>query len=194
MQQEMDFKHCIRALSNALSLSAKALQTEIAVAFVVFHDIGSTAASAKKALRQIYSDAGQRDCLTPESPAYQTVIRRINRITALFEIIGWRKVKRALKGLDGEAAIAAAVALVEPLDLRSMDDVAAYAGRPRKPEEEQIGEEAEEGTESDEVEVIHVRTRHIDVSIPPGTPARELVNLANKLLAMAKEMEEVAPS
>lgn len=186
MATEFDFSPCVKALGGALALSKKALQTEIAVAFVVFHGLGSTSAASKKALRQVYADAGRRDCMTPDSPGYQTVIRRINRCAALFEHVGWRKIKRMLKDLTPAGALSMVIDFLEPLDLQTMDDVAAYAGRPRK-DTEPTGEPVEEQAD-EEVEVIHVRTRHIDVVIPAGTPARELLALANKLIAMAEKM------
>ena len=184
---DFDSTPFVKALGGALALTKKALQTEIAVSFVVFYQFGDIKSSTKKALRQVYADAGRRDCMTPDSPGYQTVVRRINRCAALFEHIGWRKIKRTLKGMEGADAIAAVLTMLEPLGLQTMDDVAAFTGRPRKDAE---AEEQRPEEEDAEVEVIHVRTRHVDISIPKGTPARELVALANKLMKLAEEMTD----
>lgn len=190
--QEQDFTACVKALSGAFILSARALQVEIAVAFVVFHQAGDTSAASKKLLRQVYADAGRRDCLLPESPAYQTVMRRIGRCADLLEALGWRRVRKVLRDQHGAAAIQAVVDFIAPLGIESMDDVAAHAGRPRKAaplEPAQAPAAPQRRRETDSPDVTHVKTRHIDVAVPPDAPASELVALANKLLALARRRE-----
>lgn len=187
-----DFSHCVKALTGAFALSKKAIQVEIAVAFVVFHQFGETSIDAKRALRQVYADAGRRDCMTAGSPAYQTVVRRINRCAGLFDTFGMKRIARTLKDKHGAEAVRILVQLIEPLDIETMDDVAAHSGTPRKraSEEEQGRAQADQSGAEEEVEVVHVKTRHIDVRIPPDTPARELRLLAKKLTELAAQMEE----
>lgn len=186
----VDFKDCVKALSSAFALSSKALQTELAVALLVFHSLGGPSASAKRDLRQIYADAG-RPCLNHENAAYQTVMRRIGRCAALFSKIGARKVAKAVGAAAGSTAIAALVELVAPLQLRTMDEVGEYVGqvqRSRAATTKAAGQEEHNRRAMDDPDVTHVKTRHIDVAVPPGTPAKELVTLANKLLKMAEAL------
>lgn len=186
-----DFTACVKALSGAFALSSKALQSELAVALFVFHTMGGATLDAKRELRAVYADAG-RPCLNHEDPAYQTVVRRVNRSAALYDKLGARRVAKAVDELAPAAAIRALVGLLAPLGLDTMDAVGVFVGHvTREPRAAQAPDGALEALPEagEEVTVVHVRTRHIDVTIPPGTPARELVNLANKLLKMAKEME-----
>jgi hypothetical protein len=189
------FTNCVTALSGALLLSKQALQVEVAVAFIVFHEFGSTDLKAKKMLRTIYADAGRADCLTPDSPSYQTVTRRIGRCAAFFDYVGIRKVKKALKGFSGDAAIQVMKDYLLIYDIASMDDLAALAGNPRQPAEPKEQTERRDRRATDNPEVQHIKTRHIDLAVPPDVPPSELVSLANKLLKLAKAREAtVAPA
>lgn len=184
-----DFTACVKALSGAFALSSKALQSELAVALFVFHTMGGATLDAKRELRAVYADAG-RPCLNHEDPAYQTVIRRINRAAALFDKLGSRRVAKAVNDLAPAAAIRALVGLLAPLGLDTMDAVGVFVGHvTREPAADGAQVADTHGDVDPEVEVIHVRTRHIDVVVPPGTPARELVALAKKLMKLAEEME-----
>lgn len=188
-----DFTACVKALAGAFALSSKALQSELAVSLFVFHALGGATLDAKRELRAVYSDAG-RPCQEHTDPAYQTVMRRIGRAAALFDKLGARRVARAVDKLTPAGAIRALVDMLAPLGLDTMDAVGVYVGQmapsaPREPVPDGAHLAGPQGDADPEVEVIHVRTRHIDVVVPPGTPARELVNLAKKLMKMAAEME-----
>jgi len=190
--QSFDFTPCVKALSSAFALSSKALQSELAVALFVFHTVGGTSIDAKRELRAVYAEAG-RPCTNPEDASYQTVVRRINRAAALFDKLGARRVARAADELAPVAAIRALVDMLAPLKLGTMDAVGVYVGQmapttPREPVPDGAHLAEPQGDADPEVEVIHVRTRHIDVVVPPGTPARELVALAKKLMKLAEEM------
>lgn len=191
METTHDFTACIKALTGAFTLSWRALQAELSVSLYVFHLVGGTSLEAKRQLRQVYADAG-RPCLNHEDPAYQTVMRRIARSAALFDKLGARRVAKAIRAASGAAALQALTDMLAPLALRTMDDVAAYvAPAPGPAADAAPTREAPEPArrrESDAPDVTHVKTRHIDVAVPPGTPARELVALANKLLALARQL------
>lgn len=191
-----DFTACVKALSGAFALSSKALQAELAVSLFVFHTVGGATLDARRELRAVYSDAG-RPCLNHEDPAYQTVMRRIGRSAALFEKIGARRVGKTVGNLAPAAAIAALVDFLAPLRLSTMDAVGDYVGvaapsaAPPAPAPVPAAKgKAPRRRAADNPDVHHVKTRHIDVAVPPGTPARELVALANKLLALAGAMAE----
>jgi len=191
-----DFTACVKALSGAFALSSKALQAELAVSLFVFHTLGSADLDARRELRTVYADAG-RPCANHEDPAYQTVMRRINRSAALFEKIGARRVGKTVGALPPAAAINALVDLLLPLRLATMDAVGDYVAAPASapgpvvaapiPAKPGISR-APRRRAADNPDVQHVKTRHIDVAVPPGTPARELVALAQKLMKMAEAM------
>lgn len=188
-----DFSACVKALSGAFVLSRRALQSELAVSLYVYHTLGGTSLDARRGLRQVYADAG-RPCLNHEDEAYQTVQRRIARSAALYQKLGTRRVAKAVGRLVPAAAIRALVDMLEPLALFTMDQVGAYAGHFAAPEQRQqlapVGVSLAGTPEPDDVEVVHVRTKHLDVAIPPSVDARELMRLANKLIQMAQEMGE----
>jgi len=189
-----DFTACVKALSGAFALSSKALQAELAVSLFVFHTLGGASLDARRELRGVYSDAG-RPCLNHEDPAYQTVMRRIGRSAALFDKIGARRVGKTVGALAPAGAIAALAEFLAPLRLDTMDAVGVYVGAAPSGPPASTPAAAPTGSSraprrraADNPDVQHVKTRHIDVAVPPGTPARELVVLANKLLKMAQEM------
>jgi len=189
-----DFTACVKALSGAFALSSKALQSELAVSLFVFHTLGGASLDARRELRGVYSDAG-RPCLNHEDPAYQTVMRRIGRSAALFDKIGARRVGKTVGSLAPAGAIAALAEFLAPLRLDTMDAVGVYVGAAPSGPPAPTPATAPTGSSraprrraADNPDVQHVKTRHIDVAVPPGTPARELVVLANKLLKMAQEM------
>jgi len=183
-----EFKHCVKALSGAMLLTKQAIQIEIAVAFIVFNEFGETSLLAKKALRNVYATAGDLDCLTAESPSYQTVTRRLNRCAAFYDATGSKKVKRILKDKFDAEAIEVVKQYLEPYDIKSMDDLKRLTGEPRQPAEPKP-EEPHDRRASDAPGVVHVKTKHIDLTVPPEAPKSELIALAKKLMAMAEKMD-----
>lgn len=178
---------CIDALRGALQLSKQAIQVEIAVCFlVIFEHGGDTSAPTMKALRGVYHDAGRVDCLTPDSRSYKTVSRRMNRCADFYATVTHKKVRRSIKNKGGKAALDAIKALIEPFDIDSMDDVAAHSGEPRKQPEPRIVPHDRRSTDSPGV--VHIKTRHIDIPIPPDIPKSELLALVKKLQALVEKM------
>ena len=184
--ENLDF--CIEALRGAMQLSKQAIQTEIAVCFIVFHEHGGVInTETMKHLRGIYAEAGRIDCLTPDSRSYKTVSRRMNRCADFYETIKHSRIKRLLKDKHEGEAIDIIKQFLEPYDIDSMDDVAAHSGKPRKPTEPK--QEPHDRRTTDAPGTVHVKTKHIDVPIPPGVPKSELLALAKKLMALAEKME-----
>jgi hypothetical protein len=186
----VDLSFCTKALTTALAMSKQSIQVEVAVAFVTFYELGGTELSMKRDLRQIYHDAGRVDCLTADSRSYQTVTRRINRCAALYQKIGSKRLARVLKGKEKQELIDAVIEFLAPLEIESMDDVAAHAGMTRKRAEDEATHEPDKHDRraTDAPGTTHVKTKHIDVAVPPDTPANELIALANKLLALAQKI------
>lgn len=183
--ENLDF--CIEALRGAMMLSKQALQVEIAVCFVVYHQFdGDTSAATMKALRGIYASAGRVDCLTADSPSYQTVNRRMRRCGDFYATIGHKTIKRILKDKSGDEAIKVIIQYIEPFEISSMDDVAAHAGRPRQPAE--LKPSPHDRRTTDAPGFVHVKTRHLDIPIPPDVPKAELLLLARRITELAEKM------
>lgn len=185
-QKEIDLSVFVEAMGGVFLLSKQAIQTEVSIAFVVFHECGDTSVDSKKVLRQVYADAGRADCLRADSPSYQTVTRRINRCAAFFEIIGQKKVKRMLKDKFGQEAIDLIRGFLEPFEIETMEDVAVHAGRPTKKDADHL--DGKEDVQTEPPGTVHVRTRHIDIALTPDVPKAEILKLAKKLLDYANQM------
>lgn len=178
---------CIDALRGALQLSKQAIQTEVAVCFIVFYEHGGIINSdTMKALRGVYHEAGRVDCLTPDSRQYKTVSRRMNRCADLYETVKHSKIKRALKDKFGKEAIEIIKQFLAPYEIESMDDVAAHAGKPRQPAEPK--EIPHDRRTTDAPGTVHVKTKHIDLPIPPDVPRSEVEALVKKLQALLDKM------
>lgn len=169
--ENLDF--CIDALRGAMMLSGQALQVEIAVAFIVFDRMGSTDFQAKKVLRGIYASAGRADCLTPDSPSYQTVNRRMSRCADFYDTVRAGKVRKLLKPLAGQAAIDALVTLIASYQVQTMDDVARRTGKEPQAHKDAVGS-------------FHVKTEHIKIDMTPDVTADEILALIKELRALVK--------
>lgn len=181
----LDF--CVTALRGAMMLSRQAIQIEIAVSFVVFHQHGGdTGIGPMKVLRQIYAEAGRVDCLTSNSRSYNTVNRRMRRCGDFYEVTGHSRVKKLLKDKHGKEAIEIVKQFIEPYEIESMDDLAAHGGNPRQPEATKPPKHDRRAT--DAPGTVHVKTKHIDLPVPPDVPKAELIALAQKLMRLAEKM------
>lgn len=168
--------HCIEALSGAMMLTAQAIQVEIAVSFVIFYEQAGTNIAAKRVLRQVYASAGRVDCLTSGTGSYMTVTRRMGRSAAFYDSVGARKVKPVINGKRGKAAIEAVIAFLKPYGIETMDDLAARAGRQRKPSAEAPG-------------TVHIKTDHCRLDLAPDATIDELHELRDKLDELIAERE-----
>lgn len=183
---------CIEALRGAMLLSKQAIQVEIAVCFIVFCEHGGdTGPTATKVLRGIYAEAGRADCLTPDSPSYKTVQRRMRRCGDFYDTIGHKRIKRMLNDKHGDEAITVIRQFIEPYEISSMDDVAAHAGKPRQASEERppkksTADKARRAT--DAPGTVHIKTKHMDIPVPPDVTKAELLQVAKKITAIAEKM------
>lgn len=176
-------------LSNALLHRRAAIQLELAVGLCVAHDLVDDPAQGRVALAQVYASVGY-DCLKPDGRDYKTINRRVNTTFLLFEKLGAEAIARAVRGTGGHRRVEAVQAAIEPLQLFTMDDVLAFCGRPRAG---QVRQQAPSVTPEhhparraiDQPGVVHVRTEHLDVPIPPTATRVEIMQLVAELIKMA---------
>jgi hypothetical protein len=180
----------LACLSNAVLHRRTAIQLELAVGLCVAHDLVDDPALGRVTLVQVYAAAGY-DCLKPDGRDYKTINRRVNNAFLLFDKIGADGVKKAIGRAAGHRRVEAVQALLDPLQLFTMDDVLAYCGRPRasqsKPTtvaEHQRGA-APARRAVDQPDVVHVKTEHMDVPIPPDVTRAEVMQLVAELIKLA---------
>lgn len=190
----VNLEFCVEAMRGSMMLRGQALQTELAVSFIVFDACGAADIGAKKILRAVYASAGRVECLTSGSPSYQTINRHMDRSARLYEKVKARSVTKWIKGRSGPEAIDAIIAALEPLHLMSMDDVAEYAtGKPRVSARTKYTPENHPKRRSDDSGFAFVvETEHIHVGIPADATPDEVVDAANRLMELAKEMKKKA--
>lgn len=180
----------LACLSNAVLHRRTAIQLELAVGLCVAHDMAEDPAHGRVALVQVYAAAGY-DCLTPDGRDYKTINRRVNNAFLLFDKIGNAAIKRAVRGTAGHRRVEAVQALLAPLQLYTMDDVLAYCGRPRTAPSKPTAVVAHERGATparravDKPDVVHVKTEHLDVPIPPDVTRAEVMQLVAELLKLA---------
>lgn len=176
----------LACLSNAVLHRRAALQIELAVGLCVAHDLVDDPAQGRVALVQVYASAGY-DCLATDGRDYKTINRRVNAAFLLFEKLGDEAIKRAVRGNAGHRRVEAVQGMIEPLQLYTMDDVMAFCGRPRARQPAPAATPAQPLARRavDQPGVVHVRTEHIDVPLPPETTRVEIMQLVSELLKLA---------
>lgn len=186
--KELNFDFCVTALSSAIVSGRAALQTELAVGLFVYHEYGVVDLAAKKGLRGVYAACGE-DCATAEGADYKTNSRRMDRIGKLFDKIGSRKIKKALVGLKDMEAVEALRVFIEPLGLKNMETVSEYCREPG--ESKPVGAVAERTRRAtDKPGLVHVKTAHCDVVVPPEADEQELIELARRLMELAASLHK----
>jgi hypothetical protein len=177
-------------LSNAALHRRAALQLELAVGLCVAHDLADDPAQGRVSLVQLYASVGY-DCLKPDGADYKTINRRVNTTFLLFGKLGAESVGRTMHGTVGYRRVEAVQAVLAPLALNSMDDVLEFCGRPRangtqhKPAASRTPANHPARRAVDQPGVVHVRTEHVDLPIPPDVTRAELMQIVAELIKMA---------
>lgn len=177
--------YCIEALNGAMQLSAKAIQVEIAVSILVFHEQGGANIDSKKVLRQVYASAGRLDCLTVGTGSYKTVSRRMGRCGDFYDTLDQKALKRMLKDKQGREAIEVIKQFIAVYEIDNMDDLAAHAARPRTPRPAPI--ENRRKTDFDAT-VVHIQTEHVHVDVSPEVTKQEI---KEAIAALRKLLSEI---
>jgi hypothetical protein len=122
----------VNALQNAGGFHRDALQLELSVGLSLFAakaDENKVALPAKRALREIYAQAGYA-CSTPTGEDYKTVARRINVAADLYAHLGGREtVVDWIEDAQGSAQIDAIMEHVKAMKFDGINSVLAYVGK-----------------------------------------------------------------
>lgn len=177
--------YCIEALNGAMLQSARAIQIEIAVSILVFHEQGGVSIDSKKVLRQVYASAGRLDCLTVGTGSYKTVSRRMGRCGDFYNVIDPKALRRMLKDKDGREAIEVIKQFIAPYEIDNMDDLAAHSARPRTPRQAPI--ENRRKTDFDAT-LVHIETEHVHVDVSPDVTRKEVQEAIKALRKLLLEI------
>lgn len=203
-------KTCVDALAGAMLSRRSALQAELAVGLIIFAMEGEANRAAKQMLNAIYADAGYQ-CLSAKDIDYKTVNRRINVTASLFEVIGLEKVAAWLDSKAELQAISAIITQLEPLQFFTINDVLAFVGKPAGDQErrearktaapQNVPAQAPEAASGagnqaagpfqrraeDRPGAVRIDTNTLHLSIPPDAKPSELIEVAMRILALARE-------
>lgn len=192
----MMFDVYLACLSNAVLHRRTAIQLELAVGLCIAHDLVDDPAQGRVTLAQVYASAGY-DCLKPDGRDYKTINRRTNTAFLLFDKLGATAIARAVRGTSGHRRVEAVQGMLEPLQLYTMDDVMAFCGRPRASQARPpVQVEAHERGAAparraiDQPGVVHIRTEHVDVPIPPDVTRVEIMQLVAELIKLADTFKD----
>lgn len=182
----------LACISNAVLHRRAALQLEIAVGLCVAHDAMEDTALGRVMLTNVYASAGYH-CISSDGADYKTINRRVNAAFLLFAKIGDAAVARAVRGNVGHRRIEAVQAMIEPLRLNSIDDVLAFCGRPRPSQTRAIAPPGPAATLArraiDKPGVVHIKTAHVDLPLPPETTRVEIMEIVAELLKIANTFD-----
>lgn len=167
-----------QAIVNA-SLSRKtALQLEIAVAFAVHLDCNQAKRLTRAALCEIYSGAGYK-ASNPGDLDWRAINRRITASFALFEFLGSEDVAQWALGKAKMELINALVAKIEPLQLKTTNEILEICGK--------VGIRTPKGARPEPAGTQHIDTDHIHIVIPPSATRAEMIDAALHLMKLAEQ-------
>lgn len=200
---KLSIESCAAALNHAAMNRRAAIQLELAVGLAVFQYQGSSSKDARAMLNDAYAAAGYR-CVHISEMDYKTVNRRINATAALFEKLPVAKWVGRHSDADAIKSICDGL---EPYELFTIADVMRYC-TPQKVAKQRaakvqvtpnadilnvpsgqakVHEQFRRAADQADSNVLRVNTAHLSLVIPKGTPREEIIDLAMKLLQMAKE-------
>lgn len=206
----ISMKTCVDAIAGAMLSRRSALQAELAVGLIVFAIEGEANRQAKQTLNAIYGSAGYQ-CMSATGIDYKTINRHINVTAALFDLIGAQVISEWLADKAELQAVSAIIAQLEPLQFYTLNDVRAFCGKPEGDQTRQEGRkdaapkaDAGEGKETqpagytqaagaynrraeDRQDVIRIDTRTLHIAIPHNAKPAELIEVAMRILALARE-------
>jgi hypothetical protein len=175
---------CIEAMQGVALSRRKALLVELSVGLAVFCGAGNAEKAAMRTLTEIYASAGD-DCLKREGLDYQAVHYRVGACADLFNrltmplIVEWATDKKNM------AAINEIASQLNILNFASIEDVLRFCGKiPSKPVS--IASTPKPHTDH----VWHVKSAHLALDIPDNIEVSEIMDLAQKLLALVARIEK----
>lgn len=170
------------ALANAALSRKTALQYEVAVTFAVHLDAKQAKRVTRELMCDIFTEVGYK-ASAPGELDWKSVNRRITAAFALFEFMGGDEIAKWVEGKSRMEVINAIVAKLEPLKIKSTNEILEICGKVnRQPARSERRERPEpEGTR-------HVKTANLDIVIPPSATRADLIEASLSLMRMAEQM------
>jgi hypothetical protein len=169
----------LRAYKNAIVEAALsrsvALEIELAVGFAVILECDGLKRLARETLLAIYADAGSQ-CTRPGDVDWKAINRRISAAIALYEFIGQADIAKWGEGTKLRDQVEAFRPHIAALKLKSVNEVLLACDKIRAPRK------------APEPRGVRIETKHVHLSIPPNATADELMDIAGKLMDMARNM------
>lgn len=211
MNVRLSVETCAKALNTAAINRKSAFQTELSVGLAIFLVVGGTHKEARRVLCETYAAAGYQ-CLRPVDMDYKTVNRRINATADLFnkvQVKSW-----AGKHSEGDMLRAIYIGL-EPYELLTVADVQRFCNPPKKHAAPTVvkphaavlsGPSTPSNNHTGQAKVVemfrraadqvqkgadHIETKHLALVIPANATRDELIQMAQKLLALAEKKKEL---
>lgn len=202
---KLSIETCVQALNNAALNRKAAMQLELSVSLGVFLVHGGASKEAKQALTETYAAAGYR-CIRANEMDYKTVNRRVNAAALLYENLPVTK----WAGKHGEGALLQSIHMgLSPYEFYTISDVLRFCTPAAKPTGPKVEAEphgtiltptphqrttgqdkviAQFRRAADQVAkgARHIETPHLALMIPEGTTPEEMIEMAMKLLELAK--------
>lgn len=201
---KISMETCVAEMNKAAMNRKAALQIELAVGLAVF----LTAKDPKATLCDVYANAGYQ-CLLPSGIDYKTVNRRINATGEFFKFLTVERIAK-WAGKHSEGQIIAAIALgLEPYEIVGIADVQRlslpttvhvaphqrsrvqpHGGILKGPTTGQDGVRDMFRRGSDKVIGEKISTEHLTLTVPENATRGELIEMAIRLMALAKEKQQ----
>lgn len=201
---KLSIETCVTALNSAAMNRRAAVQLELTVGLAVFHAHGGAGKEARQALNEAYAAAGYR-CLQATEMDYKTINRRINAAADLYENLPVAK----WAGKHGEDAMLQSIHTgLVPYEFFTIADVLRFCTPPAKegapvkaqPHQTILSPSSNPGTTGQDKVIAqfrraadqvahgarHVETPHLAITIPKDTSPEEMIEMAMKLLELAK--------
>lgn len=199
---------CIDAISVAVLNRRGALQIELAVGLALFHEHSGASRDARRILCEVYASSGYQ-CLNIQDSDYKTINRRINATADLYEklpIVKW------IGKLYEQDMLRAVQLGLQPYEFLSYADVvrfceptaASVQPKTKVPPAPDVLQPTSNHTGLQKVtemfrragdelakDARHIETEHLVLVIPQVTTRAEMIDLAMKLLEMAKAVDNM---
>lgn len=166
------------AINNAGLSRKTALQLEVAVTFAVHLDSKQAKRLTRAVMCEIYAECGYKSS-APGDRDWREINRRITAGIALFDFLGADDIAAWVEGKARMEIVNAIVAKLEPLDLRSTNQILEICDKV-KPRQRAPRAEPE-GTHK-------IESEHLHIVIPPNVTRAELVSAAIEMMRLAEQM------
>lgn len=179
---------CIKTLRRAAETRWLAVQNEMAVSVLFFGSEKTANRDAKRKLIEVYATAGYQ-CLTAQDRDYKAIWARVDAGAKLYKKLTHSVIMEWAGEAVSSQMIDAVAAEIAKLNLCTIVDVLEYcSGEKRHPPRMPRARSVEAaGT-------VHVKTAHLDLSIPPEITYEEIMEAANRLIELARSRQEVLAS